>query len=155
MWRWTSRHLSSRLPRGHLNMLIMASSWSLYDWASTGFWGPASGKSSSGDFNTCRLLWCHIILELAWESSHTRVATSKTSQIMMILAGTAAYIGSMTLIHEPHPGWFFTLANHHLVFTNADQFLGTVGGAKGADQRGITCRHLLLVLCTCKLQGET
>ena len=101
------------------------------------------------DFDNCRLLRCHVILELAWESSHTRVATSKTRQIMMILVGTAAYIGSMTLIHEPHPGWFFTLTNHHSVFTNADRFLGTVGGAKGADQRGITCRHLLLVLCTC------
>ena len=55
--------------------------------------------------------------------------------MMVWLVGTAAYIGSMTLIHEPHPGWFFTLTNHHPAFTNADQFLGTVGGAKGADQR--------------------
>ena len=30
--------------------------------------------------------------------SHTRVATSKTRQIMMFLVGTAAYIGSKSLI---------------------------------------------------------
>ena len=72
---------------------------------------------------------------------------------MMFLVGTSAYIGSMTLICWPTPGQFFTPTNHHPAFTNADWFLSMVGGAKGADQRKITCRHHLLVLCTCAAVG--
>ena len=72
----------------------------------------------------------------------------------MLLAGTSAYIGSMSLIHKPTPGQFFTPTNNHPAFTSADQFLGMVGGVNIADQRKITCRHQLLVLCTCSCRGK-
>ena len=107
------------------------------------------------DINDFRLLWCHVtVLELAWGRSHTRVATSKTRQIMVFLVGTSAYIGSMTLICSPTPGQFFTPTNHHPAFTISGQFLGMVGRANIADQRKITCRHQLLVLCTCSCRGN-
>ena len=68
---------------------------------------------------------------------------------MVFLVGTPAYIGAMALNHLPSPGQFFTLTNHHPAFIVSDQFLGMVGEANIADQRKITCRHQLLVLCMC------
>ena len=55
----------------------------------------------------------------------------------------------MTLIHLPTPGQFFAPTNHHPAFIVSDQFLGVVGRANIANQRKITCRHQLLVLCMC------
>ena len=73
---------------------------------------------------------------------------------MVFLAQIPAYIGAMTLIHSLTSGQFFTPTNHHPAFTISDQFLGMVGGANVADQRKITCRHQLLVLCMCSCRKD-
>ena len=52
------------------------------------------------DINDFRLLWCHVtVLELAWGRSHTRVATSKTRQIMVFLVGNI----SLYRVHDFDP----------------------------------------------------
>ena len=77
---------------------------------------------------------CFDAMSLFWnspeEGSHTRVATSKTRQIMMFLVGTSAYIGSMTLNLLADP-WsvFLHQTNHHPAFTISDWFLSMVGGS--------------------------
>ena len=81
-------------------------------------WGKPllSGTSMiSGCFDAMTLFW-----NSPEEGSHTRVATSKTRQIMVFLVGTSAYIGSRTLIHSLTPGQFFTPTNHHPAFTISD-----------------------------------
>ena len=139
-----------------LNVSMMASSLSLYDWASTGFCGPESGKLSSS--GTLMISGCFDAMSVfgnpAWGRSHTRVATSKTRQIMVFLAQNT----SLYRVHDFDPltdPWSVFYTNQS---PSSIHCLWSISGYGGQSQhcwsKEIHCRHQLLVLCTCRLQGK-
>ena len=85
---------------------------STYFWASSGFCAPVSGHSSSSSssksitggvsFEAIMLIKMFWIPDL--RKGPTRLSSSKTRYRMLVLVGTAAYIGSMTLICLLPPG---------------------------------------------------
>ena len=156
MWWSTSRHLCGHPPKGHWRC-----SW----------WHQACAcmtklpldfvVQSRGSHHHQGLQWIQIALmpcrcsgNLPEEGATLGLLLPKQGKLWCFWHETPAYIGFMTLIHSPTPGQFFTPANHHPAFIVSDWFLGMVGGANIADQRKSTCRHQLLVLCTCRLQEK-
>ena len=129
---------------------------STYCWASSGFCAPVSGHSSSSSSSKSitggtspEAIFNHDVLDTRPKEGGNLVGTSKTRFRMVFLVGTAAYIGSKTqsaccalanFLHQP------ITIQYSLTLIN---FSAQVGGTKGADQRKITCRHHLLVLCMC------
>ena len=97
----------------------------------------------------------HDVLDTRPKEGGNLVGTSKTRFRMVFLVGTAAYKGSKTQ-SACHP-----LANFLHQPITIQYSLMLIGFSawwvelQGADQRKITCRHHLLVLCMCSCGEKT
>ena len=122
-----------------------------YCWASSGFCAPASGHSSSSSSiksimtggTSSEAIASHDVLDTRPKEGHNWVGTSKTRFRMVFLVGTPDYKGLDPLMCYHCTVQFFTPANHHPAFTNADWFLGIVVELrvqiKGESPAGTTC----------------
>ena len=150
-WWLTSRHLCGHLQRGH---------WR-YPWW---HWACPCKTGLPLDFVVeCRGSHCHQGLQ--WfqaasipcccsgnspeEGATLGLLLPKQGKNMVFLVGTPAYIGPwLWSAHWPLVSYLHQPITIQAFFVS-DQFLGMVGRANVADQRKITCRHQLLVLCMC------
>ena len=91
-----------------LNMSMMTSILSLYDWASTGFCGPESGKSSGSSSGTLMISTCFEVMlifrNLPKEEATLGCYFQKQGKLWCFWCETPAYIVPMTLIWSLTPG---------------------------------------------------
>ena len=85
-----------------LNISMMTSILSLYDWASTGFCGPESGKSSGSSSVTLMISTCFEAMLMFWnlpkEGATLGLLLPKQGKLWCFWHETPTYIVPMTLI---------------------------------------------------------